>query len=119
METAEKVLIKNYSLDKKEYELGRQIILDFTRSDLIKLLKELPVVEHYLKIEIISKKIDIKKIGENKFTYSMYQRNFVLIKKKRSSLMLCSMFLILLVFLEIQIIIKRKACQKLCRRRIR
>ena len=82
METTEKVLIKNYSLDKKEYELGRQNILDFTRSDLIKLLKELPVVEHYLKIEIISKKIDIKKIGEDKFTYSMYQRNFVLIKKK-------------------------------------
>ena len=86
METTEKVLIKNYSLDKKEYELGRQIILDVTRSDLIELLQELPVVEHYLKIEIKSKKIDIGKIGLNRFTYSMYQKNFVLIKKENVEL---------------------------------
>lgn len=86
METAEKVLIKNYSLDKKEYELGRQIILDLTRPDLIELLKDLPVVEHYLKIEIKSKKMDIWKIGLNKFTYSMYQRNLVLVKEENVEL---------------------------------
>ena len=86
METAEKVLIKNYSLDKKEYELGRQNILDMTRSDLIVLLKELPVVEHYLKIEIKSKKIDIEKIGNDRFTYSMYQRNLVLTKEENVEL---------------------------------
>ena len=86
METTEKVLIKNYSLDKKEYELGRQIIIDVTRSDLIELLQELPVVENYLKIEIKSKKIDIGKVGLNRFTYSMYQRNLVLIKKENVEL---------------------------------
>ncbi|GAI65468.1 unnamed protein product, partial [marine sediment metagenome] len=57
-----------------------------TRSDLIELLKELPVVEHYLKIEIKSKKIDIGKVGLNRFTYSMYQRNLVLIKKENVEL---------------------------------
>ncbi len=50
METSVKVFIKNYGPDKKEYELGRQIILDLTRSHLIR--KVLFCLQFYLELSL-------------------------------------------------------------------
>ena len=76
------VLIKNYNLDKKEYELGRQKIQELSRSGLVSLLNELPVVDHYLKIEIKTVHIEIIKIGPKYYTYRLFHRNMQILKKE-------------------------------------
>ena len=82
MEVTKEVLIKNYNLDKKEYELGRQKIKALSRSGLVSLLNELPVVDHYLKIEIKTINIDIIKVGLNHYTYKLFHKNIVLSTKE-------------------------------------
>jgi len=82
MKVEVEVLIKNYNIDKKEYELGGQKRQDLSRTGLVSLLNELPVVDHYLKIEIKTAHIDIIKIGPNHYTYRLFHRNMQILKKE-------------------------------------
>ena len=82
MKVVIEVLIKNFNLDKKEYELGRQKIHELSRSGLISLLNELPVVDHYLNIEIKTAHIEIIKIGPKHYTYRLFHRNMQILKKE-------------------------------------
>lgn len=81
MEVKKEVLIKNYNIEKKVYELGRQKVKDLSRNGLVSLLNELPAFDHYLRIEIKTINIDIKKIGPNHYSYKLFHRNLLLTKK--------------------------------------
>lgn len=61
-------IIKNYNIKKKEYELGKERIIDLNKEDFKKFLNDLPIqVKYpYFNIEIYSRRLRIIKIEENK-----------------------------------------------------
>ena len=71
MEENFKVLIENYNLEKKSYELGKQEVLGLNSAQLKTLLKEIPVLdsEAFLPIQIVTENLILRKLSNDLYFY--------------------------------------------------
>ncbi|MFX1259813.1 MAG: hypothetical protein ACFFAN_18330 [Promethearchaeota archaeon] len=77
MEEKFQVLIENYNLDSKSYELGKQYIAKFSLLELKKLLQSIPVYDsnNILPIQIITDRFIFRKLNSD---FIFYEHNYKL-----------------------------------------
>jgi len=71
MEENFKILIENYNLRTKSYELGKQEVLELNSPQLKILLKEIPVLdsEDFLSVQIVTENLILRKLSNDLYFY--------------------------------------------------